>query len=167
MDAEAQRRAACCELVLDVARTSGEVTLKLTGTSMLPALWPGDVVTVRKCDLAELQPRQIVLFHREGTLVAHRVLVASQNQLVTQGDSVPACDPPVNASEVVGQVIAISRNGRLIPVGFSFWRRNVASVLRHSDFCLRLILFAANLPARLRAILPPLGSPRFETTDLQ
>src|ERR1700733_5673001 len=103
MDVEAQRRAACCELVLDVARTSGEVSLKLTGTSMLPAVWPGDVVTVRRCDLAELQPRQIVLFHREGTLVAHRVLLASQNQLITQETSMPSCIPLVKAHEEEGR----------------------------------------------------------------
>ena len=166
MDAEAQRRAACCELILAVARTSGEVSLKLSGTSMLPAVWPGDVVTVRRCDLAELQPRQIVLFHREGTLVAHRVLLASQNQLMTQGDSVPACDPPVNASEVVGQVIGISRNGQPVPVGFSFWQRSAAFFLRRSDFCLRLLLLTANLPARLRAMVFPMGNSRFETKDL-
>jgi hypothetical protein len=85
---------------------------------------------------------------------------------MTQGDSVPACDPPVNASEVVGQVIGISRNGQPVPVGFSFWQRSAAFFLRRSDFCLRLLLLAANLPARLRAMVFPMGNSRFETKDL-
>lgn len=166
MDAEAQRRAACCELVLDVACTSGEVSLKLTGTSMLPAVWPGDVVTVQRCNLAELQPRQIVLFRREGGLVAHRVVSVAQDHVITQGDSLPSRDLPVSPLEIVGQVIGISRNGRSVPVGFSLWQRNAAFFLRRSDFCLRLLLRAANLPARLRAIVSPEGNSRFETTDL-
>ena len=166
MDAEAQRRAACCELITAVAHTSGEVSLKLTGTSMLPAVWPGDVVTVQRCNLAELQPRQIVLFRREGGLVAHRVVSVAQDHVITQGDSLPSRDLPVTLIEIVGQVTGISRNGRSVPVGLSFWQHSAAFFLRRSDFCLRLLLLTANLPAQLRARVSPRGNSRFETTDL-
>ena len=38
-----------CELVADVARAFGEVRLRVTGASMLPAIWPGDIlVTVQR-----------------------------------------------------------------------------------------------------------------------
>jgi hypothetical protein len=66
----------------------------------------------------------------------------------------------------VGQVTGISRNGRSVPVDFSFWQRNAAFFLRRSDFCSRLLLLAANLPARVRAMVSPRGNSRFETTDL-
>lgn len=38
-----------CELVADVARRFGEVRLRLTGASMMPAVRPGDVITAQRC----------------------------------------------------------------------------------------------------------------------
>ncbi len=147
MNREVQRRALCCELVADVARSAGEVCLKVTGTSMLPAVWPGDVVTVRRCDLAQLQPGQIVLYRREGTLTAHRIIRVSRDRLVTRGDSLSSYDLPVRAFEIVGQVVSISRAGRYISPEQSSWQRAASSILRRSDFCTRL---AMALSRRLR-----------------
>lgn len=140
MNREAQRRALCCELVVDVARSTGEVCLKVTGVSMLPAIWPGDVVTIRRCDLAGLLPGQIVMYGREGKLTAHRVMLVSHDHLVARGDSLSCCDPPVRAFEIVGQVTSISRAGRSISPEQSFWQRAASSILRRSDFCTRLAL---------------------------
>jgi signal peptidase len=152
MDKETQRRAMCCELVDEVARTAGEVRLKVTGASMLPALWPGDLVTVRRSDAAELRPGQIVLYRDEAKLTAHRIQRISPTQLITRGDSVPSCDPPVGALEIVGQVVAILRNGRSIEPEWSLWHRAVSSMLRRSDFCtqvaLRITLFLGSRPER-------------------
>ena len=61
-DAEARRYAACCELVFDVAHNSGEVRLKVTGSSMLPTVRPDDLVTVRGCEFADLHAGHIVVF---------------------------------------------------------------------------------------------------------
>jgi hypothetical protein len=33
-----------CELAAEVIRSFGRVRLRATGTSMLPAIWPGDVL---------------------------------------------------------------------------------------------------------------------------
>ncbi len=140
----------CCELVEEVARTAGEVRLKVTGTSMLPAIWPGDVVTVRRCDPAELRRGQIILYRREGKLTAHRIRRISPDQLITRGDTVLSCDPPVRALGVVGQVVGILRNGRSIQPEWSFWHRAVGSMLRRSAGCtriaLRITLFLGSRP---------------------
>jgi len=60
------------------------------------------------------------------------------DRLVTQGDSLPHSDPPMTASEIVGQVVSILRDGRNIPPQQSHWQRALASILRHSDFCARM-----------------------------
>src|ERR1035437_10241317 len=146
MERETQRRAKCCELVEEVARTSGEARLKVTGSSMLPALWPGDVITVRRCDFTELEPGQIVLCRQEGKLTAHRIQRISPSHLVTRGDSVPACDPPVGAYGVVGQVVSILRNGRSIQPERSFRHRAVSSILRRSHYCTRIALRLGSRP---------------------
>jgi signal peptidase len=63
-----------CELAAEVLRSSGRLRLRATGASMLPAVWPGDILSVRSHDVVEALPGDIVLFGREGTLVAHRVV---------------------------------------------------------------------------------------------
>jgi len=63
-----------CKLAAEVLRSTGELRLRVTGTSMLPAVWPGDVLSVRGGDVTEALPGDIVLFGREGKLVAHRVV---------------------------------------------------------------------------------------------
>lgn len=147
MNREAQSHAAYCELVAEVARRSGEVRLKVTGASMLPSVWPGDVVTVRSCDLGGVQPGQIVLYRREGKLTAHRIICVSRDHLITRGDSIPTVDPPVRAFEIVGQVVSILHNGRCIDSAQSFWQCVFSSILRRSDFCARITLL---LGRRLR-----------------
>jgi signal peptidase len=160
MERDTQRRAVCCELVDEVARASGEVRLKVNGASMLPALWPGDLITVQYCGLAELRRGQIVLHRQEGKLTAHRIQRISPNHLITRGDSVPACDPPVGADGVVGRVASILRNGRAIQPEWSFRNRAVSSILRRSDFCTRiasrivLILTAPGSRARRSEEIP-------------
>ena len=141
MDANGQRRSALsCELVADVARSFGEVRLKATGASMLPAVWPGDIVTVRLRGMSELQPGQIVLCCREGKLVAHRISCVCEDHLITRGDILPHYDEPVYPSAIVGQVVCVLRNGRRIPTEQSFWQRACSSILRRSDSCTRMTL---------------------------
>ncbi|HEV2645993.1 MAG TPA: S24/S26 family peptidase [Acidobacteriaceae bacterium] len=156
MHLEAERRAACCELVADVAHSAGEVRLKLTGTSMLPAMWPGDEVTVQRCSLTNLQPGQVVLFRSNGSLVAHRIIHASADGLITRGDSVPQRDPTVDASAIVGCVVHVVRNHRSIDIKPNWRHRTLAALLRRSHLCLRLTLRLSRITGtNLPAFAPP------------
>jgi len=141
MSIDTQRHAACCELVHDVVRSTGEVRLRVVGASMLPAIWPGDVITVRHCDLAQFQPGQIALYRRNGKLTAHRILELSTDHLIARGDSVPTLDPPVQFSEIVGRVVCISRTGRPVRLEQSSWQRVASSMFRSSDLLMRVTLY--------------------------
>lgn len=141
MNSETQRLAICCELVSDVACRVGTVRLGVTGASMFPALWPGDFVTVRRCDPAELRPGQIVVYRQEEKLVVHRVEHVSFDRLITRGDSRPRFDPPVQLGEIVGRVSSISRGRRTLYPEQTLWQRTASSVLRHSHLLTRVTLF--------------------------
>jgi hypothetical protein len=142
MDREAQCRAVWCELVSGVARSTGEVRLKVAGASMLPVLWPGDLVAVRRCDFSELRPGQIILHGREERLTLHRIARIADDQVITRGDSLRDYDPPVNPAEILGQVESILRRSRAVSPERKLWQRVVASVLRRSHFLRRLTLYA-------------------------
>jgi signal peptidase len=143
MDIESQRRVAWRQLIFEQARNAGEVRLRVSGRSMLPALWPGDVVTVRRCSLAEFQPGQIVLFGQQQKLTVHRVVRVADDHLIARGDSLPSSDPPVTETEVVGKVVSVQRKGRNIRPERPLWQRVVASILKRSNALRRIAVLRA------------------------
>lgn len=138
--AQADRTPVKCDLIAEVTRTFGESRLKVTGCSMLPSVHPGDVLSIRRKSLAELSLGEIVLFHRNGGLVAHRIVGKTKSHLFTRGDSLSHQDSPVGEDEVVGQVVSILRGGRPVNPRAGWRRRIGAWVLRHSRLSTRIFL---------------------------
>ncbi len=134
------RTALKCDLFAEVTRTFGESRLKVTGSSMLPSVQPGDVLSIRQKSLAELNPGQIVVFHRNGGLVAHRIVEKIGVHLITRGDSLRFHDRPVVEEEVVGQVISILRDGRPVDPRLGWMQRAAGWIFRHSNLSMRIFL---------------------------
>jgi signal peptidase I len=135
MITDAHLQSACCDLVADVARLSGKVQLKVAGASMVPALWPGDLVTVKSCDPSELGPYSIIVFRQNQRLIVHRLMHREGDRIVTRGDARPCLDAPVAFAEVVGCVESVTRDGRSIDPRLSLWQKAIAWVLRRSEWC--------------------------------
>jgi hypothetical protein len=95
---------------------------------------------VRRQDLPALRVGQVVLYSRCGALVAHRIVQRAGDQFWTKGDSLLYVDLPVCASEIIGQVVSIVRNGEQIDPQQLRWQRVAARLLTRSDFCMRLVL---------------------------
>jgi signal peptidase I len=157
---EAHLEVACCDLWAAVVRDAGFARLKVTGLSMLPAIWPGDVLLVRGRPSNLLQPGQVLLYQRNGRLTAHRIIRIVGGRLLTRGDCVSSFDEPVQASEIVGQVVGITRNGRAVKLEPSLVQRVAAWVLRHSEACTRILLHLNGAAKRIGQFrsdeLPPL-----------
>jgi len=101
-------------LLRDALDRFGEVQLRVTGSSMLPAIWPGDVVTIAERHLADVRPGEVAAFARGGRLFVHRVVSIDGDHLVTQGDTVPSADAPVSPADLLGVVAGVSRQGRAV-----------------------------------------------------
>ncbi len=107
---------------------------------MIPAVWPGDVVTVKRRALVDLRPGNIVLCHREGSLIAHRVKRLSPTHLMMRGDSLSQTDEPLPHSQVIGQVVGIQRKGQPVSLTRSTRHRVVSCLIRRSDLLARMTL---------------------------
>jgi len=133
-----------CELAAEVLRSSGRLRLRASGASMLPAVWPGDILSVRSHDAVEVLPGDIVLFGREGKLVAHRVVERSlcqdRIQWVTRGDCVEGNDAPVSSRELLGRVTAIERGSRRLTPHQSAASRLASWILCRSGLATRVLL---------------------------
>lgn len=94
------------------------VRLKAWGTSMLPSLWPGDVLTIQSAGRASVAPGDIVLAVRNEHFFIHRLVkivdLPRCSQVILRGDAMPHNDPPSQASEVLGRVCRIQRKHRIV-----------------------------------------------------
>jgi signal peptidase I len=129
-------------LVEEVVRSFGKVRLRVLGTSMAPAVLPGDLVSVRRVDLGEISAGEMVLFLQNGRLFVHRVVSrnvvsATGNTeelfLITRGDRLRHDDPPVSSKELLGRVVSIERDNRNVELAPHGSNRLFARLLRASD----------------------------------
>jgi signal peptidase I len=133
--------------------------LRVRGTSMLPALWSGDTVSIHPVKLADVVAGQVVVFARNRHFVCHRVVrcIANGNhvRLVTRGDAQPEDDPPVEPEEFLGVVKAVHRAGaeRSLHCERPLAAHGMAWLVRHSSGVRRLLdrLNAVRLRERLPA----------------
>jgi signal peptidase I len=96
------------DLVAQVVREQGHITLALHGLSMSPTLPPGARITVERCDPATLRPGQVVAFESAGRIVAHRIIRVHDGPagrvFVTKGDRGYRADDAISADRVIGRV---------------------------------------------------------------
>jgi hypothetical protein len=104
------------DLAAEMLRGHGTVHIKAWGTSMLPSLWPGDLLTIHGAAHDEVVPGDIVLVLRDNRFFVHRLVEIRPSQdcdsLITRGDAMPDNDPPAAASELLGRVAGIRRGDR-------------------------------------------------------
>lgn len=136
MDFQA-REAGRCRLVAEALRSWGRLKLRATGQSMLPALWPGDLLTVQSCPPELIEPGEIVLYMRGERFFIHRVVSKGREAegafLITRGDCMAENDPPVRSDELLGRIAEVQRAGSIfVPAPtLSPVRRIAARMLCH------------------------------------
>ncbi len=116
IEADAKEQSVKCSLFAQVISRCGSATLKAWGTSMIPSIFPGDILTVHRAEASRLEAGDVAVYLHSGRLFVHRVVRAiDQNSaiLVTRGDAMECDDPPVEAEEVVGRVTFIVPGRRL------------------------------------------------------
>ena len=94
------------ELLPEVLKSDRQAMLAVTGSSILPTIWPGDFVEVRREIVAEISLGDVVFCARQGGFSAHCVVrkMAGPERpvLITRGDALIVPDPPVGPKELLG-----------------------------------------------------------------
>lgn len=164
MNHAANANALGCELAGEVVRTFGRVRVRVTGMSMIPAVWPGDVLVVERKAAEKIERGDIAVAEREGRLVAHRVVGKAKDSarkpnghapqslspassaviqpLLTRGDSQQAADEPLRPEELLGAVVLIERGSatRRPRRGLSLAARLLAAMARRSTTAARVLV---------------------------
>lgn len=105
-------------MVEDALAKGTTVRFRAEGISMYPTIRHGEAITVARVVTADVV-RGDVLLCRHGTRVlAHRVVsvtrCGSERFFELRGDAKASCDASVAGGAVVGRVIGVGRNGRVI-----------------------------------------------------
>ena len=130
-----------CKLAEEVLRKCGRLHLQATGCSMLPTIWPGDILVVSRIGEGSVVAGDIVLTRSiTSSLVAHRVFAMNERSFLTRGDSQKWPDAPVAKDEFLGKVSAIIRRGKIVEPRRSLRasERCVAAFFRRSRFAARV-----------------------------
>jgi len=95
------------------------VELRMSGSSMSPAIEDGDIITVEPVNDEPIRQGDIVLYHtRFDTAVIHRIVridrSSSEKSVLTRGDSATQNDLPVPIHRVLGRVKLVERAGERI-----------------------------------------------------
>ena len=141
------RHDAQLSLAAEILRASGEVRLTAFGSSMVPSIFPGDVLTIRRQQSSSVRCGDVVLCTRGDRFVVHRVVrelsTSSTVGWVTRGDALDRDDPPVAEGELLGRVIAIERDGNTwAPARPSMMAQAATWAVRRSGTLLRFLLHA-------------------------
>ena len=104
------------DLAAEVLRRFGEVRIVELGRSMIPSIYPGDLLTIRSEPKSATRFGDIVLHLRAGRFCVHRVTQTWQQggrfMFTTRGDAAAQPDPPFDENQLLGRVTAIVRRGR-------------------------------------------------------
>jgi hypothetical protein len=129
-------------LLKEALRSCGRVSLQVSGSSMLPAIWPGDRILVEATAFSDIHHGDVVLCLREDRVFAHRVVSRVHDEtLRTRGDSMPANDPQISADDLLGKVTAIERGPQRFAVRpLTAFETALGRLLCHSDLAHRIAL---------------------------
>ena len=133
--------------------SAGRLRLRALGSSMLPAILPGDLLTFRSAKDSDVAAGRIVLVatnDREWRV--HRIAALDGDWVVTRGDALRHLDPPTTRASLLGvlevqqrgdRILATDRSpNRLVP-STSRW------LLRHLPLAHRLARITARRWPRL------------------
>jgi hypothetical protein len=143
------------DLAGEVLRKFGEVRFIARGCSMIPSIYPGDLLTVRSHRITDARHGQIVLCLREGRFWAHRVIRKWQEGnrflFTTRGDAHSQEDPLLDEDQLLGRVVSVVRYGKRIDISQieSFWTGLVRLGVRNSSSLTKTLLRRHSLRLRL------------------
>ncbi len=105
-------------LASEVLRTSGGLRFAALGGSMVPTIFPNDILIVRRETARSVHSGDVLLCFRESRFCAHRLVEKREEgerlALITRGDALAQNDAPVTEDEMLGRIEAVVRGRKRI-----------------------------------------------------
>jgi signal peptidase len=151
------------DLSSEILKEGNSIRFKARGSSMLPWIKDGDMLTVQPITENEIRVGQVVFYPSKGEKpVVHRVLQirfkGAKRILLTRGDASPKSEEQIEASKVLGKVVRIHRGSKVIQLERNLWWRLVRKWPTISRLSYALVRFQRRFQRYV--LLSPKGSSR-------
>lgn len=123
------------KLMQDMLSLETPIRLKATGSSMMPFIHDGDVLTISPKSKMKPSLGRIAAFVNTGkqNLLIHRVIRTKSSKFLIKGDnSYDKNDGWIDINQVLGCVTSIERNEKVIRFGLGMERYLLAWFSRHN-----------------------------------
>ena len=102
-------RAVGRQAALSALEDGALLRVRVISNSMSPWIRSGDEVRVQPCAPQEARPGDILVVHRGGVWITHRLIRTLPQGRILKGDSSARQDSPIPAQSVVGRVTGLWR----------------------------------------------------------
>jgi hypothetical protein len=115
------------DMVMELLHNRNKVKFQAPGVSMSPFIRHKEMITIKPCSHRDITFGDIVLYHGFGNQslcssnpledkkIVHRFLgrreIEGEARLITKGDNIYLCDPPVSPQQILGKVVEIEKKG--------------------------------------------------------
>jgi len=151
------------DLSSEILRSGNSIRFQAFGSSMLPWIKDGDMLTIQPLAKDEIRVGQVVFYTSAGKRpIVHRVirvqLKGALRIIAARGDASPASEEEILSEHVLGHVVRIRRGSKVIQLDRNLWWR----LSRKWPAFLRLTYFLVRFQRRFKryVILSPKISKR-------
>lgn len=89
-------------------------SMRAEGGSMLPILYPKDLIFFKKTSFQQCRTNDIIIFKKQSQFLTHRVIYKSKSHLITKGDNNQQSDGKIPPKQIIGKAYQIKRNKIII-----------------------------------------------------
>ena len=93
------------------------IKVKIMDKGMMPTMNIGDIAEIMPVHTSNLKPNNVIFFRQNETFVVRRILeciYSGSGEFRAKGDNQTEPEPLVTASQILGKVISIERDGQRI-----------------------------------------------------
>jgi len=104
-------------ILISLIENNFKVKIPVSGFSMKPALFPGDLVLIQKFPDNDYRPDDIIISKQNNKLIAHRLIqkikTISNTYYLCKGDAITRYDNLIPKHQILAKVTAIIKQKRI------------------------------------------------------
>lgn len=110
------------DLTISSLMEGRQLSLRVSGESMMPLLRDGDRVWVERQQAELLYPGDLVVIKVDHELITHRLVASRRGYWITKGDHAVHMDPMQEPGNILGCVLAVDMPGKRLDLNRKSWK---------------------------------------------
>lgn len=104
-------------ILISLIENNYRILIPVSGFSMKPSLYPGDLVFIKKFHNKDYKPYDIIISKQNNKLIAHRLILkidtVSNSYYLCKGDALKRYDKLIPENQILAKVTRIKKQNRI------------------------------------------------------